>query len=426
MKFTRLCQALLPVLIIILAACAPGTQFTPTRSLEPSSLSPTNFATAVPATHEPSSTPTSTDASVNELPDASSYTWTLIQEGFSRPVNLSNAADGSGRLFVVEQRGVIRVMMNGSLLPTPFLDIRDRVGSQGNEQGLLGLAFHPKFIENGTFYLDYTNRDGNTVIARFSAPTSGAFSDQAADPASEQVLLQIDQPFPNHNGGQILFGPDGMLWIGMGDGGSQGDPNGNGQSLQTLLGKILRIDVDHGSPYAIPADNPFASGGGLPEIWAYGLRNPWGVSFDSLNGNLYIADVGQDSWEEINFIQAGFAEPPVNFGWNLFEGTHPYKGSGSTPDHYVAPVYEYSHDFGCSITGGRVYRGSDLPAFYGVYLFGDYCSGRVWGLLQMPDGQWKSSQLFQTKAKISSFGSDEQGELYLLDLQGGLYQLKKK
>jgi glucose/arabinose dehydrogenase len=213
----------------------------------------------------------------------------------------------------------------------------------------------------------------------------------------------------------------------MGDGGSQGDPNGNGQSLQTLLGKILRIDVDHGSPYTIPADNPFAAGGAEPEIWAYGVRNPWGLKFDVSTGDLYIADVGQDAWEEINFIPAIHLTPPLNFGWSLMEGNHPYRGNGQPlPGDYVGPVYEYDHSQGCSVTGGAVYRGKELPAFYGVYLFGDYCSGTIWGLIHPDEQGWVANKLFQTSAKISSFGTDEQGELYMLDLNSALYRLEAK
>jgi glucose/arabinose dehydrogenase len=209
--------------------------------------------------------------------------------------------------------------------------------------------------------------------------------------------------------------------------GGQGDPNGNGQSLQTLLGKILRIDVDHGSPYAIPVDNPFAAGGGEPEIWAYGLRNPWGLEFDTLTGDLYIADVGQDAWEEINFLSAGELTPPVNFGWSLMEGNHPYNGNGqSIPDHFVGPVFEYDHGQGCSVTGGVVYRGKKLPDFNGVYLFGDYCSGTVWGLIHPAGQSWISGRLFLEPAKITSFGTDEQGEIYLVTLTGDLYRLEKK
>lgn len=420
-------------LFLILVSCAPQTLVSPTAAPQPTlvqTIKPSLISAATltsTATLAPTETSTPALSPAITFPDPAGYTWVVVKTGFQRPVNLANAMDGSGRLFILEQRGIIQVLSNDEILPTPFLDIQDRVGSQGNEQGLMGIAFHPDFKNNGIFFVDYTDLNGNTVIARYTAAPDVLPADQNADPASEQILLQITQPYSNHNGGQILFGPDGMLWIGMGDGGNQGDPLGNAQSLQSLLGKILRIDVDHGSPYTIPADNPFVSGGGLPEIWAYGLRNPWGLEFDALTGDLFIGDVGQDQWEEIDFLPANFSAVPANFGWNLLEGNHPYKGSGQmTPENYIAPVYEYSHDLGCSVTGGMVYRGKKLPAFYGIYLFGDYCSGTIWGLIH-PEGQeWQAVQLFQTAAKISSFGSDEQGELYFLDLNGGLYRLEIK
>jgi glucose/arabinose dehydrogenase len=234
--------------------------------------------------------------------------------GLAKPIGLANAGDGSNRLFVIEQAGVIRILQNGLLTPEPFLDIRAQVGSQANEQGLLGLAFHPKYAKNGYFYVNYTDLQGDTVIARFSVSASDP---QRADPTSEKRLLAVDQPYPNHNGGQVIFGPDGYLYLGLGDGGSGGDPAGNGQSRATLLGKILRIDVDKGDPYAIPPDNPFAQGGGRAEIWAYGLRNPWRFSFDRLTGDLYIADVGQNQWEEIDWLPAG--QSGANLGWDVFE-----------------------------------------------------------------------------------------------------------
>jgi glucose/arabinose dehydrogenase len=318
-------------------------------------------------------------------------------------------------LFIVEQPGRIRILKNGQLLDAPFLDIRDRVGSNGSERGLLGLAFHPKFAENGYFYVNYTDRDGNTHIARFTA------KGDSADPASEKRLLFVQQPFPNHNGGALAFGPDGYLYIGLGDGGSQGDPYGNAQSLNSMLGKILRIDVDHGDPYAIPADNPFVnSGGAYKEIWAYGLRNPWRFSFDRLTKDLWIGDVGQDLWEEIDFVSAG-TPGGLNFGWNKMEGRHPYKGSNQP--EFTAPVAEYPHGAECSVTGGYVYRGAALPEWQGVYFYGDYCSGKIWGLPRPALGQ--SQLLFQTGFRISTFGVDEAGELYVADYNGTIYRLEK-
>jgi glucose/arabinose dehydrogenase len=410
--------------LIILSACASQPFLPPTSTVQIVTPEVTPTSAPVPtATLASTTTPSPTPASVSVLPDPAGYTWVKVQSGLERPVELKSAGDGSGRLFILEQAGVIRVMSGASIIAQPFLDIRDRVGRGGNERGLLGIAFHPDFKTNGTLFINYTDRNGNTVISRFSVPEEG----MSADPNSEQTILQIAQPYANHNGGRITFGPDGMLWIGMGDGGGQGDPNGNGQSLKTLLGKILRIDVDNNTPYAIPADNPYAAGGGAAEIWAYGLRNPWGLDFDPLTGDLFIADVGQDAWEEIDFIPADTLKPPLNFGWSLMEGSHPYNNTEqSLPGDYVSPVFEYDHTQGCSVTGGILYRGTKLPAFKGVYIFGDYCSGTVWGLIH-PEGQgWISTRLFQVPEKITSFGTDEQGDIYLVTLPGDLYRLDAK
>ena len=357
---------------------------------------------------------------VTAFPDAQAYAWEPLIDGLERPVAIADPGDGSGRLFIVEQPGVIRIYQNGALLPEPFLDIQQQVGSRGNEQGLLGLAFHPDYSQNGLFYVNYTDLNGDTVIARFSASGDDA---NRADAGSEQQLMFVRQPYPNHNGGSMVFGPDGYLYLGLGDGGSGGDPLGNGQSLHNDLGKILRIDVDNGEPYAIPPDNPYA-GESTPEIWAYGLRNPWRFSFDRLTGDLYVADVGQDRWEEVNFLPAG-SPPGVNFGWNYREGLHPYTG---TPDNIevVDPVAEYKHGEDCSVTGGYVYRGEELPAMKGIYLYGDYCSGKIWGLFRDADGAWQNQVLFATGLNISSFGEDAAGELYLVDLGGGVYRLKAR
>ena len=273
-------------------------------------------------------TETPVPVTVSKLPDPTGYTWETIVSGLNQPEGLVNAGDGSGRLFILEQTGLIRILKDGSLLPTPFLDLTKKIICCG-EKGLLGLAFHPKYAENGYFYVDYTEKVNNQLYAVIARYNVSANDPNQADPGSAMTLLHIQKPgtppYQNHNGGQLQFGPDGYLYIGMGDGGSEGDPDGNGQSLQTLWGKILRIDVDHTQPYAIPADNPFANGGGQWEIWAYGLRNPWRFSFDRLTGDLYIADVGQDLWEEIDFLPAG-SPGGTNFGWSFYEGTHPYRG----------------------------------------------------------------------------------------------------
>jgi glucose/arabinose dehydrogenase len=321
-------------------------------------------------------------------------------------------------LFIIEQTGVVRVIENDILRALPLLDIRQRVDSRRSEQGLLGLAFHPDFTHNGFFYVNYTERGGDTIIARYQIHVG---ADQA-DPASEMILLRIEQPYSNHNGGGIAFGPDGYLYIATGDGGSSGDPLNNGQRLDTLLGKLLRLDVDAAEPYAIPADNPFTAGDGLPEIWAYGLRNPWRFAFDQSSGDLFIGDVGQNRWEEVDFLAAG-SPGGANFGWNLREGRHAF-AAGEAP-HLIDPAAEYDHSDGCSITGGVVIRDPGLTEWQGIYLYGDYCSGTIWGLLRDARGNWQSMQLFSTGYSISSFGEDLSGTVYVVDLNGAVYRLER-
>lgn len=359
---------------------------------------------------------------VNSLfPDGSLYNWRVVESELDRPVGLTHADDGSQRIFILEQAGRIRIIRNETLTAVPFLDITAQVGSQGFEQGLLGLAFHPDFSLNGNFFVNYTDLNGDTVIARFLATGDNI---DLADPDSEQRLLLVDQPYRNHNGGGMAFGPDGYLYIGLGDGGSAGDPQNNAQSVNSLLGKMLRIDVDQGDPYGIPPDNPFNVGTGSPEIWAYGLRNPWGFSFDRLTGDLYIADVGQSQWEEINFVPAGSLEGG-NFGWRFFEGMHSYQASPPSGIEFIPPVAEYAHDLGCSVTGGVVYRGDRLPEFQGIYLYGDYCSQRIWGLTRNAQGNWVNSVLFEGLGSITSFGEDETGEVYLVTHEGQLRILER-
>ena len=352
--------------------------------------------------------------------------------GLERPVFVTDARDGSGRLFIVEKGGTIRILENGQLLARSFLDIRERVGSRSSEQGLLGLAFPPQFARTGHFFIDYTDLSGNTVISRFQI-TGDA---NVADPSSEFKVLGIDQPAPNHNGGDLVFGPDGYLWVGTGDGGGANDRFGNGQNPQTLLGKMLRLDVtsDPSKPYTIPPDNPWvnAQWNGQDiraEIWAVGLRNPWRYGFDASTGDLWIADVGQDKYEEINRIQAGEGralQGGLNFGWPIMEGTHCFPDSGTCRrDGLTLPVFDYQHGAdGCSITGGYVYRGTAIAALDGAYVYGDYCSGRIWALIQAPNGVWNSRLLLESGLSISSFGEDEAGELYVADLGGGaVYRL---
>lgn len=342
-----------------------------------------------------------------------------VAEGLTQPIAVVDAGDDSGRLFVVEKGGTIRIVQDGEVLGTPFLDITDRVGSDGYEQGLLGLAFAPNYADSGLFYVNYTDAQGNTMVSRFAVTDDP----NVADPASEQALLRQAQPYPNHNGGHIAFGPDNYLYIGLGDGGSGGDPQGNAQRLDTWLGKILRIEVDpqyvpEGQSYAIPDDNPFIDEeGALPEIWAYGLRNPWRFSFDRETGDLWIADVGQDQIEEIDIAPAG--EGGLNFGWNVTEGTQCYLEDGCDTAGYTLPVMEYTHDFGCSVTGGFVYRGEHMPDLQGAYLFADYCTGLVWRGTSVDGETWIMSDPVDTGFAISAFGEDANGNLYITDLNGG-------
>ena len=423
------------VFVLLLTACG-GTAATdiPVLQTEPPIaetvviVAPTQAVTATSIPLQPTAITLPSPAAVTPVvnatvfPDAALYTWQRVAGGLLNPLGLASAGDGLGRLFVVEQAGRIWIIQDGELSAEPFLDIRQRVGSKGFEQGLLGLAFHPRYAQNGYFFVNYTDRNGDTVIARFQVAAQGA--DQA-DAASELQLLTVNQPFQNHNGGSVAFGPDGYLYLGLGDGGSAGDPRGFGQSLATHLGKILRLDVDASEPYGIPADNPFANGGGLAEIWAYGLRNPWRFTFDRLTGDLYIADVGQNQWEEINFLPAG-ALGGVNFGWKFFEGLHPYEGAPQQGADFVFPVAEYSHAEGCSVTGGVVYRGERLPAWQGVYLYGDYCTGRIWGLLRDAQGNWQSQALFEGMGRITAFGEDELGEIYRIDQAGEVFVLVER
>lgn len=349
-------------------------------------------------------------------PPAAGLTFTRVAGGFVQPVAVTHAGDGSGRLFVAEQGGTVRIVRNGVVAAAPFLDISALVTPTGGEQGLLGLAFPPGFAARGSFYVNYTDRTGvgNTVVARIGL---GASPD-AADPASRTTLLGIVQPFANHNGGQLAFGPDGMLYIGSGDGGSGGDPQGNGQNTASLLGKILRIDVLSGTtPYAVPAGNPFGS-----EVWGYGLRNPWRFSFDRLTGDLYIADVGQNLVEEIDFQAAGTGAG-ANYGWNVMEGSDCFNGGPCSSAGLTLPVAEYRHGSGdCAVTGGYVYRGS-AAALQGTYLYGDFCSGRIWGLRRSGTA-WTSTLLADTTFAVATFGEDEAGELYLADYAtGDLYRI---
>ena len=411
-------KRLILLLVLPLFACSgQNTSLPPTLIATPGETtvlaSPTSApATTIPDTATPTNIPvTDTPTSATTFPDPTAYNWGRFVEGLERPVDLQ--PDGSGRLFVIEKVGRIRIIEDGKLLDQPFMDISDRVLSRGNEQGLLGLAFHPQFAQNGRFFVNYTDRNGDDVIARYQM--SG--DPNAGDPNSEVRLVTVADPFENHNGGVLAFGPDGYLYAGLGDGGSAGDPFGNAQKTDVLLGKILRFDVDSAEPYAIPADNPFGN-----EIWAYGLRNPWRMSFDKATGDLYIADVGQGEWEEVDYLSAGTGAG-TNFGWDHREGMHDFEGGG--PTGMVDPVAEYNHaEGGCSVTGGYVYRGG-MAEWNGIYLYGDYCTGIMWGLAQV-DGAWQEQQLFDVNFTITSFGQDELGELYALSDNGTIYKLAQR
>jgi len=388
-------------------AATPGTAATPTPTASPS---PSASATA-PAS--PTPTPAAGD------PTGLHVTIEPLVTGLTAPLLVTNAGDGSGRLFVVEQGGRIRIVEAGRLVERPFLDLSGRITS-GGERGLLGLAFHPGFgPSEPRFYADYTDPDGNTVVSEFKASTSDP---DVADPASERVLLHIGQPFANHNGGGLAFGPDGDLYVGMGDGGAGGDPFGNGQDHDVLLGKLLRIGVEPsgGQPYTIPPDNPFAASGGAGEVFAIGLRNPWRFSFDRATDDLWIGDVGQGAWEEIDRARAADGGGRgLDYGWNVMEGRSCYGATTCDQTGLTLPIAVYDHSLGCAVIGGYVYRGSALPALDGVYLFSDECSGRIWGLSSGGSDDQQPVQLADTGAAIASFGEDEAGELYAADLAGG-------
>jgi glucose/arabinose dehydrogenase len=425
------------------AQASPPPSTTPTAAAistfpAPTTVPPTAPLTARPASATPSPPPAATSTPQPPAPTPTSPAATptapprpdpaaarvelrRVLGGLDTPVGIAHAGDGSGWLFVVEKPGRIRIVAGSTLLAAPFLDIAGRVGSAGSEQGLLGLAFHPGYARNGLFFVNYTDLQGDTVVARFSVSADPA----RGDPANEAILLTVDQPAANHNGGHLAFGPDGYLYVGLGDGGGAGDRYGNGQNLGTLLGKMLRLDVDGGRPYALPPDNPFLTRpDARAEIWAFGLRNPWRYAFDRLTGDLYIADVGQDAYEEID-VQPARSQGGQNYGWPIMEGGHCYPENRACDRTGLAlPVAEYDHSQGCSVTGGYVYRGKQFPSLSGVYLFADYCSGRIWGVARDGQGQWRMAELAQAGVRPSSFGEDEAGELYLVDMQGGeLFQI---
>lgn len=413
-RLSRLLWACSMIVLIAVTGCA--------KTGRPVAIAPETSGSAEPTT---SAAPDLADVRIR---------LTEVASGFEQPLFAAGAADGSGTVYVVEKTGRIRTVRHGKVDAEPFLDLSKRV-STDSERGLLGLAFSPGFAQNGRFYVDYTDTGGNTVVSRFTARNG------VVDPVSEETLLVIEQPYSNHNGGCVLIGPDRMLWIGMGDGGSGGDPHGNAQNPDSLLGKMLRIDVGEagspaaGEPYGIPADNPFANptseaNAGQPEIWAVGLRNPWRFSFDSATGDLWIGDVGQNLWEEIDFVAAGpdkTLKGGLNFGWNTFEATHPYPpdaAMGPDTGAFTMPVIEYAHDAGESVTGGVVVRDPAYPRLDGIYLYADYVSGKVWGAVRDPaDGTVETAELLDTGAQIVSFGTGDAGEVYAVDLRGTVYRV---
>jgi glucose/arabinose dehydrogenase len=345
----------------------------------------------------------------------------VVATGLDFPVYLTTPP-GDSRLFVLEKSGAIRLVKDGTLVETPFLDLRGRV-SLGNEQGLLGLAFPPDYASSGRFIVHYTDPAGDTRVSAFQVSANP----DLADPASEVPIFSIDQPFDNHNGGQIAYGPDGFLYIGLGDGGSGNDPLGNGQSLAEPLGAILRIDPGGGTPYVVPADNPFVGvQGGAPEIWSYGLRNPWRFSFDRATGDLWVGDVGQTQWEEIDYAPAAEgAGRAVNFGWNRMEGRHCLGGDSCDQSGLALPIVEYDHDRGCSVTGGYVYRGAAIPTLQGHYFYADFCQGwvrsvRLEGGAIVEEAEWPT---LAPGGSIPSFGEDAAGELYVLAGDGRVLKI---
>ncbi|HSQ37419.1 MAG TPA: PQQ-dependent sugar dehydrogenase, partial [Acidimicrobiia bacterium] len=413
--------ALLAALALIGTSCSgPGGSTT-------SSPAPTGSTTTLPAAS--TSSPTTTAAATTSTGPATTSTiapvpltdidlsLTEVASGLTAPVFIT-APPGDDRLFVVEQDGHILLLRDGEIIGT-FLDLSDLV-AYGGEQGLLGLAFHPGYPNDGRFYVDYTDRAGDTAVVEYRVSADP----DAADPGSERVLLTVDQPAANHNGGMIAFGPDGYLYVGLGDGGGAGDPQAAGQDPEALLGSILRIDVA-GEPYAIPPDNPYAAGGGAPEVWAKGLRNPWRFSFD---GELiYIGDVGQGAWEEINVAPIG--SPGLNFGWSVTEGSHCYRADGCDTGPFHLPDLEYGHTGGnCSVTGGYVYRGRAIPELAGAYFYGDYCSGMVASFRRDLEGIYETrvwSDSLGPAPGLTSFGVDGAGELYLTTADGLLYRIDR-
>ncbi len=420
-----------PLLALTVASCTvfedPGTprptgiQLTPTPATSPTPAPATDRPAGSPPATSPTSTPPPVTPAPTFDPDAVSVGFETFVTGLEALTHLTHAGDGSGRLYAVERAGRIHVIeADGSVHGQPFLDITDRV-TAGGERGLLGLAFHPDYADNGRLFVNYIDGRGHTVVAEFARAT-----DTTADAGSERQMLYLEQPFGNHNGGMVEFGPDGRLYVSSGDGGGAGDPQRAGQDLSTLLGKLLRIDVNSGEPYALPADNPFVGRDGAQhEIWAWGLRNPWRFSFDPADGALFIADVGQNRWEEINAEPAGAGGR--NYGWNVMEGPECFRAEDCDMSGLTPPVAWYSLDGPeCAVIGGYVYRGAAIAGLHGAYLLADHCSGNVWAL---DADAAKTGQPVELRRLASvaigptSFGRDESGNLYLAGINGDILRL---
>lgn len=346
----------------------------------------------------------------------------LLTEGLIQPTDLVPATDGTDRLFVVSRIGTIHVIEDGELREEPFLDLREQVEHEMVEQGLLSMALHPNFAENGYFYVYYiTYGDEDTMVSRFEVSDDGQFG----DPGTETPILEVEQPHYSHNGGNVKFGPDGYMYIGLGDGEDPGDPHENSQNPNTMLGSILRIDVDGGDPYAIPEDNPFVgSDDGLDEIWAYGLRNPWRFSFDPVTGDMYMVDVGQWAVESV-YVQPADSQGGENYGWPILEGDECWEAEECDKEGLEMPAVTYDNpDQGCAIIGGYTYHGASHPALEGIYFFGDWCSGNIWGMVE-DDGEWVKEILIETDLMINAFGVDHAGEIYVLDFEegGGVFRI---
>ena len=378
---------------------------TPYPTVSPASITPSPTGT----TRTPSATLSAPQANVSHMPDPSQFSWELVADGFQQPLGIVAPPDGSARLFVLEQGGLIWILQDGERQELPFLDLRATVNVTGSTvHGLMGMAFDPGYAHNGYFYLHYTEKGRRSVIARYRVSGDA----NVGDPDSGTRLLEIEYNIGEHIGGDLSFGPDGLLYIPIGDGGGGGfnDADGNAQNPFTLPGSLLRLDVGQNLE---------------PEVFAYGLRNPWRIAFDGLNGDLYIADVGENRSEEINFLEAG-SPAGINFGWPYREGSQRYQGQPPEGLILTDPVAEYDHSLGCSVTGGQVYRGEALPEWYGIYLYGDFCQGNVWGLLRLADGSWANEKLFQLPGTfITAFGLDRDGEIYLVGYSGEIYRLDR-